>query len=301
MEAVYVSPFSLTYNGNDAEQHVINARQYGVSITGASKLYTATAHYCVYGLVPPRGNYKKEFECYAFPAREKCFEYQLLIAALAAEYTLHAEIYKEGLGFVFSRVIDAIKRIWLKPGDMEKIVTELAAVMKHQASENTSVQTVLANGLIKSNDNMAGILEKLIATLPQLADRTRSHGTLLVTPIGDSCTSLTQFAHTQQASVISEPEAEVIRGGSDMEIDDMQKFLCKRITEVNTVNGHCFLEVEGFDYKLTGKISDPALALPNNIYTQALNDHSSFIISAKPVKKNGEIQKLFVSDAEKKA
>lgn len=86
-EIVIVSPFSITYDGNDADQHVISARQLGESVIGASKLYTATAHYCMFGTVP-RGNYKKEFQCFAKPAKEKCFEYQMFIAAIASKYSL---------------------------------------------------------------------------------------------------------------------------------------------------------------------------------------------------------------------
>ena len=77
----------------------------------------------------------------------------------------------------------------------------------------------------------------------------------------------------------------------------MQNFNCKRITEINTETGHCILTVEGFDKQVRGKINDPVLSTPNVVYTRALNDRTPLQISAKPVKKDGQIYRLFISDA----
>src|SRR5687768_17062083 len=106
---------------------------------------------------------------------------------------------------------------------------------------------VLANGLIKANDSLASSHDSLIQQLPQLADSTRNHARELVSPVGSTCKSLRQFSRTEREITISEPEAEVIRGGIEMEIDDMQQLRCKRIREVNVENGHCLLDVDGFD------------------------------------------------------
>ncbi|WP_025041828.1 DUF7946 domain-containing protein [Nitrosospira briensis] len=296
MAEIIVQPFLISYNGKDANQHIIHAQQLGESIIGAAKLYTAVAHYCTFGTIP-RGNYKKEFYCYAKPPSEGSFEYQLLVGAIAHEWALHGEIYKEGLSFLFSHIVNAIKKIWLKPAESTQVAIELAETLREFGRGNNAVTMVLANGLVQSNVTFARLQERLILKLPDVADSTRSHGRSLVRPVGDTCSSLTQFAHTKQEITISEPEADVIRGGTDMEIDDMQEFRCKRITEVNVESGHCILDVEGFNALVTGKISDPALETPNNIYTRSLNGHTPFIISAKPVKRNGIVQKLHISDA----
>lgn len=295
-QIIIVTPFAVTYNGNDAEKNVINAQSLGESIIGASKLYTAATHFCMFGNVP-RGNYKKQFGCYATPPIRGSYEYQILLAALSNEWALHGEIYKEGFKYLFPRIIDTIIKIWLKPSETAKVTEMFVELMKEQARENNSLNTVLVNGLIKANDNLASLHDKLIDTLPQIAEATRAHGRQLVTPVGNTCNSLSQFSNTDQEIIISEPEAEVIRGGSQMEIEEMQKFNCKRIREVNEINGHCILEIEGFDEFIVGKISDPALKIPNNVYTKSLDNHSAFTISAKPVKRNGVVQKLHISDA----
>jgi hypothetical protein len=295
-ETTVVSPFAITYDGNDADKHIISAAPLGRSIIGASKLYTTVVHYCMFGYIP-RGNYKRDFECYAMPAHERCFEYQVLLAALGTEWVLHGPIYKEGLDFIFAKVVDAIKNVWVKPSEIVKVTEHLAEVMKEQAKQNTAVQTVLANGLIKATDNMAALHGKLIDTLPKMALVTRSSGAELVAPVGTTCKVLRQFSRTQDETIITEPDAEVIRGDPQMEVGDLQQFGCRRITEINRTNGHCILDLEGFDRPVIGKIDDPALQEPNNVYTRALNDLTPVLIIAKPVMKNGVVHKLFISDA----
>jgi hypothetical protein len=49
---------------------------------------------------------------------------------------------------------------------------------------------------------------------------------------------------------------------------------------------------------VAGKITDPALEHHGNIYTAALNEGSTLRVIAKPTLKEGEINRLFISDAE---
>lgn len=295
-ERIVVEPFPITYDGNDAESHIIAGRQLGESVIGASKLYAATAHYCVHGVVP-RGKYRKEFDVFVLPAHEKCFEYHVVVAAIAAEYGLHGHLYKAGLKYLFGAILKVIKDFWLKPGGNEKVVSELVDLLKAKSKDDHELHMVLANGINHANDNFAKLHEKLIDTIPKLANSTRSHGADLVAPVGNTCKTLTQFEAPEQKIVINEVEAEVIRGGTSMEIDEMAEFLCTRISEINIETGHCILSVKGIEGPVVGKISDPALNEPNNIYTKALNNQSGFAFSAKSVKKDGEVKRLYVSDA----
>jgi hypothetical protein len=57
------------------------------------------------------------------------------------------------------------------------------------------------------------------------------------------------------------------------------------------------MQVEGFDGPVVGKISDPSLNTPNNVYTKSLNAQTPFEFSAKPVKRDGVIKTLYISDA----
>jgi hypothetical protein len=291
-----VPQFLLTYEGNDANEHVIEAGALADSLGGASRLYTAVAHYVVLGVVP-RGNYKKEFRCYASIPRDGSYEIPIIIAALAHAYSLHGPIFAGALKFLFAEVLRSVKDLWTKKSSNEKIVEALANAMVELGKQNTDVQTLLANGLIHANDNLASLQSQLIQTLPAIAEGTRNSARALVAPIGNTCVSITQYANSASAIPIDEADAAVIRSDEPLEVDEMSTFKCLNVTEVNLSTGHCILNVEGFDFPVTGKISDPSLANPNNVYTKSLNAQTPFEVSAKPVKRQGVIKTLYISDA----
>lgn len=289
-----ISQFAITYDGNDADNHIINAAALGESIIGASKFYNSVAHYCSFGFVPHR-NYKRQFECYASVPRDGSYEYLLFIAS--QEYGLHAEIYKPALDYLFSKVVKSIKDLWTGKGKTEKIVETLVEALLEQRRIDADIESQLINSITKSNDHLTSLHSQLIATLPQLANATRKNGKKLVYPIGNTCRSIKQFSGTSDVVLIDEPDAEAIRGDDDTEVEDMKSFICNRITEINIKTGHCILEIDGFIGPIVGKISDPTISIPNNVYTRCMNSNTPFIVSAKTVKKNGIIYKLFISDA----
>ena len=65
---------------------------------------------------------------------------------------------------------------------------------------------------------------------------------------------------------------------------------------VDTINGTCKVQVNDDERILRGKITDPALPNPGNVYTHSLDTKEPVMILAKPVLKDGEIVRLFISD-----
>ena len=82
-----------------------------------------------------------------------------------------------------------------------------------------------------------------------------------------------------------------------MEVEPMAEFKVTQISEVDIRTGHCVIDVEGIESRLTGKITDPVLEIPGNVYTNALNNHTGFMAQAKAVRKNGEIKRLYISNS----
>lgn len=77
----------------------------------------------------------------------------------------------------------------------------------------------------------------------------------------------------------------------------MQTYQVTRVRAVNVDTGHCIIDVEGVGERITGKITDPALDVPNNVYTTALNSQGPCVVQAKAVRKEGEIKRLYISNA----
>lgn len=106
-----------------------------------------------------------------------------------------------------------------------------------------------------------------------------------------------QFKDTEVESQILEADAEVIRGDSAMEVGPVETYRVNRVREVNVDTGHCILDVDGVGAGLPGKITDPALEIPNNVYTTALNTQEPCLIEAKAIRRAGQIRRLYVSNA----
>lgn len=292
-----VSPFALSFVGKDADVHSLNSVYLGRSLVGAGRFYTAVAHYALLGAVP-RGNYRKEFVCFSKAPREGSYEAWLFIATLAQQYDLHGAVYKHATQFILGKIVEAIKNVWTRPTKMDATVTALVDVLTEQARRQAEVGTILANGIIKANDNLASLHGKLIDKLPELAQATRGAGRELVSPVGITCTGLVQFATTPSESEINLPDAEVIKSQENLEVgEQVEQFRCNRIIELNLSNGHCILDIEGFEARVRGSITDPALQVPHSIYSSAMDSFTPIVIEAKRVEKDGELHRLYVSNA----
>ena len=290
-----VLPFLVNYDGKDADANMLEASALGESITGASKLYTAVAHYCVFGFVP-RGRYRKSFMCYARPAAPGSWDQLWFITPLAGEYGIHAQIYNKAISYIFGRVVGSLKSIWTRPREVTEVIEQLTEDLREEASSDSNVLQVLANGVVKANTDLSSLQSQLIEIIPQLANTTRPYGRNFVRPIGETCSRIVQFQNKPFESSISESDAEVIRGNTAMEVGTMEEFRVTRISEVDIRTGHCVIDVEGIAEQLIGKITDPALEIPENMYTSSLNNHTGFVVQAKAIRKNGEIRRLYISN-----
>jgi hypothetical protein len=94
--------------------------------------------------------------------------------------------------------------------------------------------------------------------------------------------------------VIDEPTAQALQAPDELVVGDTQNFSV-RLLGVDTVTGACRVEVG--EEILRGKITDPELQVPKNIYTHALDTRQVVTVTAKPVLKEEKISQLFISDA----
>src|SRR5690606_29002084 len=108
--------------------------------------------------------------------------------------------------------------------------------------------------------------------------------------------TITHFDNTPVAEVVDEPMAEVMRSKENLEVGT-QAEMPAILLGVDTVTGACRVELRDSGIVARGKITDPSLKSPQNVYTSALDRKNVVILTAKPVIKDGEISKLFISDA----
>jgi hypothetical protein len=72
-----------------------------------------------------------------------------------------------------------------------------------------------------------------------------------------------------------------------------------KVEGVFKTNGACRVRILNEDKRIvSGKITDPALEQPHNVYTAALDAGAALHVLAKPVFKDKKLHRLFISHAE---
>jgi hypothetical protein len=116
-------------------------------------------------------------------------------------------------------------------------------------------------------------------------------------PIGSTCKEISLGPVSPSQLLIGEAEAKVLTTKDQLTVDDSKEY-SGVFEAVDTTNGNCkFLPVGG-DLALVGRITDPALLMPENLYTHSLDTKKPVKVQAKAVSKEGEIVRLFISNGE---
>jgi hypothetical protein len=114
-------------------------------------------------------------------------------------------------------------------------------------------------------------------------------------PVGKTV-RLIQVGDVKRGPIIDEPSAEVLRARDELELGDSVEYNVK-IEGVFKTNGACKIRLLDESRIVSGKIMDPALERPGNVYTKALNEGAVIHVTAKPTLKSGKLHKLFISHA----
>src|SRR5207253_4969167 len=130
-----------------------------------------------------------------------------------------------------------------------------------------------------------------------LATENRAPLRELPEPIGRTVRLMELGDDRKSPVLIDEPVAEVLRAREPLELGDPVEYDVK-IEGVFKTNGACRIRLLNDDRIVSGKITDPALDQPHNIYTTALDAGAALHVTAKPVFKDGQLHRLFISHAE---
>jgi hypothetical protein len=284
--------FSITYKGKDTDKHVIDVLTYGESISGTGKLYVSVAHFCNHGeVLKPRQT--SDIKCYVGTPKPGSYETVLFLATSLTQIPLFSDFYKIQLDWLIGTISEFIKDKLTGRGNVDKLIEAVT----ERAKGSEELNHILVNGLLKSNQDHSDLSKAILEKMPNLVAANTGNLKRAVAPVGRTCNEMSHFSGMECEFQITEPDAEAIRSKEDLEVDDLKDYECSLISELNTKTGHCHLHLVGDDKHVIGKINDPALLVPNNIYSESLNAQNGFKFNAKAVLKDGEIHRLYVSDA----
>ena len=294
-----ISQHTITYTGKLADDQIVDSQDLAYSILGAAKISISVIHYFHFGRVP-KGNYAKSYQCVSRPPHPGSYEFIQDLIPMASIITENPQRFILGVEFLFRTIWKFLLNRLIKGPNQntEAIVEEVTEGFKERDETLLEILRILTKGHDVHNQNLVDLLNKVLdRTVPEMAKINKTNAINFVQPIGNSCNIINNHFHGGSNVTIGAPEAEAIRSkGSDV-VGAETEYECIRITELNLNSGHCILDILGFDEKVTGYISDPALNQPSNIYSTALDEHKPLRLAAKPILREGEVKRLYINKA----
>ena len=285
MDDEIFEPIPIRYTGLFADSHLVDANQFGRSVSGIARIGNNICHVLFFAEIARAKKHKIGF--YVRPSKENGL-LQEIVAVMnngAMPMLFHPLLLKLGAVFVV-RIFDAVVKTALgRKGDAALAIEKLHDL----ATQQMEFSSVVHTSHMQDKAWMQSMIEHLVSD---------NRGPLreLPAPVGHSVRQM-QIGRLHVGPTIDEPAAEVLRARETLELGDAVEYDVF-VEGVFKTNGACRLRLlNDHERIVAGKITDPALTIPNNIYTAALDRGVPLRVTAKPTLKNGVIQTLYVSDA----
>jgi hypothetical protein len=278
--AYLFEPIILKYEGFDTDQNIIELDQLGQSIRGAARLLGSA------GTLVETGHFIKKM-----PA--------LSVRVLA------------GVPGPGSYELPALIMSVLPPGtpllpvlgdfaktSATKAVTGIVnyAIAKLGGRKNEAQMAIeLAD---KALTEMGHTSRAAIGAIERVALNQRPAVKLFISPVGESCASARIGETHNGAITIDKPTRDAIEATEPVEIGLTGRFevLLSELDLKNRSGKFSLRDDEDLDHRTNGEITDPVLLTPNNPYSAALDAQRWLAVMGKPQLKEGEIEKLYISD-----
>lgn len=281
-------PIPVKYTGLYSDDHVIDLQEFGVSLQGLARVSNSAVDFYLHQRVA-KDQRLYSVRLFAKPPEPGCVLLDIVALLAVGQLPLYAPYVCDlATTFIVPIIKATIAKRLKKPDDMEKALDQIAALATKHADSMDKVHS----DHMRDKAWMQGHIDKLSS---QNAAPLRQ----LVRPVGSTCRQIEVGPADDVSPVtIGEAEAQVLSSREELSVEDSRQYQGV-FDGVDTTNGNCKFRIAGSDDDIPGKITDPALLNPLNVYTHSLDTKKPITIQAKAVTKEGEIVRLFISDGKR--
>ncbi|KAB2875287.1 MAG: hypothetical protein F9K38_14810 [Pseudorhodoplanes sp.] len=282
--AVPIAPFELSFDGRDADGHTADALYIGQSLQGIARLYNSVIGWHLHGRILAPAF--QDVRVHVGPPKDGSLLYIIYMMMVHGKMAVYPEIFFELAQFLIPAAVKAL--IARRSGQMKIVEKQADAMLEMYRRYDEFARQVHSDHVREKG--------QLLDVLKTLADANRKPLADMTAPVGRTVKQIEHFKNLPEPVVVDEPIAEALRTQDGAVVGELEKYFGKLVA-VDTVTGACKLLLDDSAKPIKGKITDPALAMPENPYTHALDTQTHVTVTAKPVSKNGKISTLYVSDA----
>ncbi|MEQ8321417.1 MAG: hypothetical protein RH946_14200 [Rhodospirillales bacterium] len=286
MQEHVFKPTIVTYRGHYADDHLVDGRELGSSLSGFTRTANVITNFYLDGKINLHPNSQK-VRYYVGVPKENGVLYELI----ALMQTGHLPVYTPALIELASEFLPAIWRAIIEKSLGRRSESEaMLEIIKEMAERKDEFASKVHDGHMRDKAWLQDHID-------QLSGKMRTSLEDAATPVGRSVKSEKLWPGQEFETEIDEQAADVLRSrGADQVGDQVNMILRLRAVNLDTGSGQA--EIVGEEgNKLFVKITDPALQTPENIYSHSLDQQTAIHATVKPTLRDGEIAKIFISDA----
>lgn len=270
----------LRYEGLDADEHSIDLNQLGQSIQGAAKLLGSAGHIAV------TGQYAKQQQAlsvrvYAGPADAHCYEFVAIMATISPIALPTLPVFEAAAKEAAKSAVTGIINYVLAKNGGRKSEMEVAGEIA-----------------IKALDEMGHTSRAAMEAMERVVTGQRPAARAFVAPVGQSCEIARLGERSDGAFSIDRPTKDAIEAPEPTEIGPTSTYEVL-ISELDLKKRTCKFELRDQDdpeQRFNGEITDPLIGTANSPYSSAFNSQRWLDVLGKPRFKDGELERLYISD-----
>lgn len=272
-------PIVLHYDGLDADHNEIELAQLGMSLQGAAQILGSAANIVV------TGEYAKtalSVRVLAGIPKKGSWEIPAIIMTTVPVITPYFPVIADMGKKATTKAVTSI---------FSYVVSKLGSPKK---SDVQAAMEVVEKSLAESGQTMRHAID----AVERIALNQRPAARLFVAPIGDTC-EFVRVGKTIDGAVLVDREMRAqIEQSDPVQIGNATAYEIL-LSELDLKNRSCKFALRSEadpDRRISGDITDPIIFNANNPYSVALSQQRWLPVIAKAQLKDGEIEKLFISD-----
>ncbi|MHA4731177.1 hypothetical protein [Ensifer adhaerens] len=281
MQVEKVDPIRIVFDGLDADRHQVELGALGVALQGASKLLGAGGQVALTGKFTKK-EIANSVRVMALPPQPGSYEFWVYVLSVGTIASAPL------LPYIDVAAKSAATKI------TEAVVNSTIAKWSGRRKEMDAANNIA----IKALEEMGHTTRAAMQLVERVA--LANHGPVkqLVNPIGISAGTV-QIGHAASGAfqITEADRAEIDR--SEPIFVGTEQTLTVQITELDLVTKSCKVAVIGDEQKgkrLSGQITDPQVAVPNNPYSSAFDSQKPITVKCKPQFNDGELERIYISD-----
>ena len=274
-------PVILRYDGLDAENHLVDLAQVAISLQGAAQLIGSASSAIMTGQYAKRSP-ALSVRVYAGIPRDGCWQLPAIIMPVAPV-----------VAAMFPPIVEVGKRAATKA-----VTAAVNYVVAKVTGQSSDVKRTL-DSLDRAVAELGQTARHGYDALERMAAQQRPAARNLVVPIGQSCNVIYLGSKDDGAIPIDGAAKAAIDAPDPVEISDTAPYEIF-ISELDHKNRTCKFSLRDDDaeHRINGEITDPVIQAARNPYLEAFAAQRWITVLGKAQIKDGEMEKLFISDAQ---